>query len=148
MVKRLLAMRQTWVWSLGREDPPWRRKWQPTPVLLPGKFHGQRSLVGYSPWDRKESNTTERLHFTSFTQHKWNQMPSHSISVNLYSLRLSQNLFNLTVYETCLYVCNIYCMTLNMLQHIKNFKFKKKKKKTKICFSQDRGQFTCNIKIR
>ena len=38
---------------------PWRRKWQPTPVLLPGKFHEQRSLVGYSPWDRKESDTTE-----------------------------------------------------------------------------------------
>jgi len=29
----------------------WRRKWQPTPVFLPGEFHGQRSLVGYSPWD-------------------------------------------------------------------------------------------------
>ena len=29
---------------------PWRKKWQPTPVFLPGKFHGQRSLVGYSPW--------------------------------------------------------------------------------------------------
>ena len=39
----------------------WRRKWQPTSVFLPGKFHGWRSLVGYSPWDRKESNTTERL---------------------------------------------------------------------------------------
>ena len=42
---------------------PWRGKWQPTPVLLPGKFHGQRSLVGYSPWGRRESDTTERLHF-------------------------------------------------------------------------------------
>ena len=41
---------------------PWRRKWQPTPVLLPGKFHGWRSLVGYSPWGRKESDTTEQLH--------------------------------------------------------------------------------------
>ena len=40
----------------------WRRKWQSTPVLLPGKSHGQRSLVGYSPWSRKESDTTERLH--------------------------------------------------------------------------------------
>ena len=38
-----------------------RRKWQPTPVLLPGKFHGQRSLVGYSQWGCKESDTTERL---------------------------------------------------------------------------------------
>jgi len=41
----------------------WRRKWQPTPVFLPGKSHGQRNLVGYSPWGRKESDTTERLHF-------------------------------------------------------------------------------------
>ena len=44
---------------------PWRRKWQPTPVLLPGKSHGQRSLVGCSPWGRKELGTTEQLH--SFT---------------------------------------------------------------------------------
>ena len=36
---------------------PWRRKWQPTPVLLPGKSHGQRSLVDYSPWDCKELDT-------------------------------------------------------------------------------------------
>ena len=42
---------------------PWRRKWHPTPVLLPGKSHGQRSLVGYSPWGREELDTTERLHF-------------------------------------------------------------------------------------
>ena len=38
---------------------PWRRKWQPTPVFLPGKFHGQKSLVGYSPWGHKESDTAE-----------------------------------------------------------------------------------------
>ena len=41
----------------------WRRQWHPTPVLLPGKFHGRRSLVGCSPWDHWESDTTERLHF-------------------------------------------------------------------------------------
>ena len=40
-----------------------RRQWHPTPVLLPGKSHGQRSLVGCSPWGHKESDTTERLHF-------------------------------------------------------------------------------------
>ena len=40
---------------------PWRRKWQPTPVFLPGEFHGQKSLVGHSPWGRKELDTTERL---------------------------------------------------------------------------------------
>ena len=38
---------------------PWRREWPPTPVFLPGKSHGQRSLVGYSLWGRKESDTTE-----------------------------------------------------------------------------------------
>ena len=41
----------------------WRRQWLPTPVLLPGKSHGRRSLVGCSPWGREEWDTTERLHF-------------------------------------------------------------------------------------
>ena len=44
---------------------PWRRQQQPTPVFLPGKFHGRQSLVGYCPWGRKESDTTKWLHFTS-----------------------------------------------------------------------------------
>ena len=46
----------------SQESSP-RRQWQPTPVLLPGKSHGRRSLVGCSPWDHKESDMTERLHF-------------------------------------------------------------------------------------
>ena len=57
-------------WNVGDlgSIPEWGRspgegKWQPTPVLLPGESHGGRSLVGYSPWGRKESDTTERLHF-------------------------------------------------------------------------------------
>ena len=41
---------------------PWSRKWQPTPVFLPGKSPGQRTLVGYSPWDQKESDITEHHH--------------------------------------------------------------------------------------
>ena len=41
----------------------WRRQWHHTPVLLPGKSHGRRSLVGCSPWGREESDTTEQLHF-------------------------------------------------------------------------------------
>jgi len=41
----------------------WRRQWHPTPVLLPGKSHGRRSLVGCSPWGHWESDMTERLHF-------------------------------------------------------------------------------------
>ena len=43
---------------------PWRRAWLPTPVFFSGKFHGQRILLGYSPWDHKESNTTEQLTHT------------------------------------------------------------------------------------
>ena len=42
---------------------PQRRKWQSTPALLPGKSHGRRSLIGYSPWGCNESDTTELLHF-------------------------------------------------------------------------------------
>ena len=40
---------------------PWRRAWQRTPVFLPGEFHGQRSLAGYSPWGCRESDRSERL---------------------------------------------------------------------------------------
>ena len=49
---------------------PWRRKWQSTPVLLPGKPHGQRSLVGNFSWDLKVSDTTEQLHFHFFSHSK------------------------------------------------------------------------------
>ena len=58
-VKRLPAMWETRVLFLDLEDTL-EKKWQPTPVLLPGKFHG---LVGYSPWGHKELDMTERLHF-------------------------------------------------------------------------------------
>ena len=64
MVKCLPAMHNTcsscgfnpWVRKI-----PWRRKWQPTPVFLPGESHGRRSLVGYSPRGRKELDATEQL---------------------------------------------------------------------------------------
>ena len=52
-------------WFLGQEDKiPWRGKWQPTPVFLPQKSHGQRRLVGYSPWSCKELDTIESLTHT------------------------------------------------------------------------------------
>ena len=65
MVKSLPAMQEI------RFDPwvrkiPWRRKWQPTPVFMPRELHGQRNLVGYSPWDCKELDKVEQL--THFTQ--------------------------------------------------------------------------------
>ena len=63
----------------------WRKKWQPTPVLLSGESHEWRSLVGYSPWGCNESDTTERLHFTHFThfilyhwRRKWQPTPVFS----------------------------------------------------------------------
>ena len=54
----------------------WRRQWHPTPVLLPGKSHGWRSLEGCSPWGRKESDMTERLHFHFHALEK--EMATHS----------------------------------------------------------------------
>ena len=62
MVNCLPTMQETWVRSLGWKIL-WRRKWEPSPVLLPGRSHGWRRVVDYSPWGRKESDTTERPHF-------------------------------------------------------------------------------------
>ena len=76
------------------------RKWQPTPVLLPGKFHGLRSLVGYSPWGRKESDTTEQLH-------------SRAILSNHPTLTFSHR-----VQETVLYICLFCCLTYTVIVNI------------------------------
>ena len=71
MVKNLPAMWETWFYPwVGKI--PWRRKWQPTPVSLPGKSHGQRSLVGCRPWGHKESGMTERL-LLIHTGMKWSE---------------------------------------------------------------------------
>ena len=62
-LKRLPAMQfDPWVGKI-----PWRRKWQPTPVFLPGESHGWRSLVSYSPRGLKESDTNEQLNFQFLT---------------------------------------------------------------------------------
>ena len=71
MVKNLPEMQDTQVQVSVPDQVPqvgkilWRRKWLPTPVFLPGEFHGQRSLEGYSPWGPKESDIYEQL--TQFT---------------------------------------------------------------------------------
>jgi len=59
-IKHLPVIQETRILSLGREEPL-ETEWLPTPVFLPGEFHGQRSLAGYSPWGHKESDTTEGL---------------------------------------------------------------------------------------
>ena len=56
MVKNLPAVQETWVQSLGQEDPL-RKEWQPTPLFLPGESHGQRSLVGYTVHGVAKSQT-------------------------------------------------------------------------------------------
>ena len=91
----------------------WRRKWQTTPELLPGKSHGQRSLVGYSPWGRKESDTTEQLHFhfqndNSHSQDNLKNWKGQLLSIhpllhrNIYfplSISSSKGLYNLWLYD-------------------------------------------------
>ena len=65
--------------TLGLRFPKhWRRRWHPTPVLLPGKSHGRRSLVGCSPWGRWESDTTELLHFHFHFHALEKEMATHS----------------------------------------------------------------------
>ena len=53
---------EVWIF-LQKPQVPWRRQWHPTPVLLPGKSHGRRRLVGCNPWGCEELDTTEQLHF-------------------------------------------------------------------------------------
>ena len=76
MVQRETSFRmlQSWAFSKRLRMSVWRRLWHPTPVLLPGKSHGWRSLVGCSPWGCKESDMTERLHFHALEK----EMATHS----------------------------------------------------------------------
>ena len=74
--KESLAVQETQemqVWSLGQEIL-WRRKWQPTPVFLPGEPHGQRRLAGYSPKGHKKSDATEHTH-TRIISKTWHLSP-------------------------------------------------------------------------
>ena len=87
------GLRQKWIClqfrkprlSLWLRNIPWRREWLPTPVFLPGYFHGQRRLTGYSPWNPKESDTTKWLTL-SWLQGK----PNNSSSGYLWRLGLEE----------------------------------------------------------
>ena len=67
VVKMLLPMQETWVRHPWVGRIPWSSKRQPTPVFLPGKFHGQRSLAGYSPWGCRKLDTTEQVSTHTYT---------------------------------------------------------------------------------
>ena len=78
---------------------PWRRKWQPTPVFLPGESQGRGSLVGCRLWGRTELDTTERLHFTYYLDYF---IASLSLNV-LYFLDGTTNSTDLKKHEQCEY---------------------------------------------
>ena len=68
----------------------WRRKWQPTPVFLPGKFYGQRSLAGYSPWGRKE------LGHNSATEHAKTRLTNLALDLRVSWFRCEAHYFHLS----------------------------------------------------
>ena len=86
-------------WIPGSGRFPWRWAWQPTPVFLPGESHGQRSLVGYGAWGRKESDTKNGV-AKSRTQLK--QLSKHMHSCNRWFLLLclSHQLVSMNYYQT------------------------------------------------
>ena len=88
MVKNLPAVQETWVRSPSPEDPQ-RREWLPTPVFLPGQFHGQRSLVGYRPQGHKESDRTKQL---ILSQEHMGGFPGGSVVKNLPASAADMNL--------------------------------------------------------
>ena len=75
---------------------PWRRKWQPTPVFLPGKSHRQRSLVAYSPRGRKELDMTEQFHSLSLTQEPGG-LQAHGVAKSQTQLSMHACMFYSTV---------------------------------------------------
>ena len=85
LVKNLPAVQETRGSIPGSGRIPWRREWQPTPVFLPEESHGRRSLMGYSPWDCKESDTTDRLTYTL-----------HRLAVCLLKSNFSESIFSTT----------------------------------------------------
>ena len=117
-------MQETQVWSLGQKIP-WRRKWQPTPVFLPGKSYGQRSLTGYSPWGCKRVRydlVTKQQHCYYYYCMNW---CLERCSINLWTMVIS-TWFQVT--STLLFLFSIiWNFLVNMQYFLKNLKlfFKK-----------------------
>ena len=106
LVKNLTAMQEmketlfsSWVGKI-----PWRRKLQPTPVFLPGESHGQRHLVGYSPWGCKELDTTEWLSPRPQDNYFESQVPTFDTSL----IRIFTIYWCLESYRTTLFIYMIF----------------------------------------
>ena len=102
MVKNLPPVQETWVQSLDWEDPL-EKEMQSTPIFLPGKFHRQRNLAGYSRWGQKESDSTEWLTLHFFND--CNKILFYSLFFNIIHLNIlrpafpfSSNCVNFSVY--------------------------------------------------
>ena len=113
----------------------WRKKWHPTPVFLPEKCHGQRSLAGYSPWGNKESDTTERLNMQAGCAYRIQYfyfLPVHLMTAPACQLLhctpvLSKVLYDLKCFSLflCLflkyYLCGEYYKPITAPHHIADF---------------------------
>ena len=106
-------VQETWVHSwVGKI--PWRRAWQPIPVFLPGESHGQRSLVGYSPWGHKELDTTEWL---STAQYKIYFKATNYIFIQfLTQIPISMYPCNMYIH-VCLYLCVSVSTGMHVYMH-------------------------------
>ena len=92
---------------------PWRRKWQPTPVLLPGESQGRRSLIGYSPQSCKESDMTERIHF------HWYLLSIHLHIVFLFKKKNSSNFnWRIIALQYCVDLCCISTCISQMYTYV------------------------------
>ena len=88
-----------WIWKT-----PWRRKWQPTPVFLPGESQGQSSLADYSPWSHKESDTNERLSMNTARKSTWKVPPPPQLLIlrnnsSIYGARISHQHTSFKLYR-------------------------------------------------
>ena len=125
----------------------WSRKWWPSPVFLPGKFHGQRSLVGYSPWDQKELDTTEHTHIHTHTHILFmSGIVYWTLSVNdyivqekydrIYGCQKKQNLYRIKLFSRNTWASVDRRWRQTPYLHSKHrlvMKKKKQKSKTKEC---------------
>ena len=94
----------------------WRRKWQSIPVFLPGESHGQRSLVGYSPWGHKESDMTEVTEYTCSLYTNFNDSFYHEWMLNI----IKNSLLHLLMRFYGFYYSNNFIL-VNVVYHIDRF---------------------------